>query len=101
VDFYVVADEDTVTGFAYVGIGGIAVRTPQEAARHIQALAEKEEELVLITTERIAHAIRPTVNRVRFGEQLPLIVEIPGPQGPSEGAPDLLKQIREAIGIRI
>ncbi len=98
--FYVVADADTVQGFRYAGIEGRAVASPEEAGEELERLASEQAELIVITTEQIANAMREVVSRIRFSEELPLIVEIPGPEGPSEQSPSLLKMIREAIGIR-
>ena len=99
-DFYVVADADTVVGFSYAGIAGAVVRTPAEAAAELDRLAQSQAELIVITTEQVADVVRDKINAIRFGEALPLIVEIPGPEGPSEKGPSLLKTIREAVGIK-
>ncbi|MHC4591951.1 MAG: V-type ATP synthase subunit F [Planctomycetota bacterium] len=99
-DFYVVADEDTVQGFRYVGIPGIVVETPEEAAAELDRLTASEAELIVITTERMAATARETVDAIRLKAKLPLIVEIPGPLGPTEESPSLLRLIRDAVGIR-
>ncbi|MCK4375048.1 MAG: V-type ATP synthase subunit F [Candidatus Brocadiae bacterium] len=107
-DFYVVADEDTVAGFRYVGIPGVVVADAEQAAAELDRLARSQAELIVITTEQIADTVREKVSAIRFlvpsgaegREALPLIVEIPGPQGPSEKSPSLMKMIREAVGIR-
>ena len=99
-DFYVVADEDTVAGFRYAGIPGTIVRSAAEAGAELGWLASEEAELIIITTEQIADSVREEINTIRFTEALPLIVEIPGPAGPSEASPSLMKMIREAVGIK-
>jgi vacuolar-type H+-ATPase subunit F/Vma7 len=100
VAFYVVADEDTVTGFRHAGVEGTVVATPEEAGRELDRLVEEGAQKVVITTEQIANSIREKVNAIRFGGAFPLIVEIPGPEGPSPDSPSLMKMIREAVGIR-
>jgi len=99
-EFYVVADRDTVAGFRCIGIPGVAVESSREAEAELGRLAESRAELIVITTEQVADTVREKVNAIRFGEALPLIVELPGPEGPSEESPSLLKLIREAVGIR-
>jgi V/A-type H+-transporting ATPase subunit F len=99
VEFYVVGDEDTVQGFRYAGVRGAVVTTPEEAEAELDRLSARQAELIVITTEQIADTVRQKVNAIRFGERLPLIVEIPGPEGPSEATPSLLAMIREAVGI--
>lgn len=98
--FHVVADEDTVIGFRHAGVEGTVVEKPEEAARELDRLAEEGGQTVAITTEQIANAIREKVNDIRYGGAFPLIVEIPGPEGPSPESPSLLKMIREAVGIK-
>ncbi len=99
-DFYVLADHDTVQGFRYAGLRGMAVTDPAEAAAELDRLADSKAELIVITTEQIANAIREKLNNVRFYKELPLVVEIPGPEGPSKESPPLLKMIHEAVGIK-
>jgi V/A-type H+-transporting ATPase subunit F len=100
-EFHVVADEDTVTGFRFAGIRGTVVADAEEAAAELDRLAREQAEQVVIVTERIADSVRDRINAIRFGETLPLIVEIPGPEGPRAEGPSLLKLIREAVGIKL
>jgi V/A-type H+-transporting ATPase subunit F len=100
-DFYVVADEDTVVGFRYAGVDGVIVDEPEDAARELDRLAAENAELIVIITERLANQVRERVNDIRYEGELPLVVEIPGPEGPDPDAPSLQKMIREAVGIRI
>jgi len=100
-DFYVVADEDTVVGFRYAGVPGAIVRTSAQAASELDRLVRQQKRIIIITTEQIANNVREKINAIRVGEAFPLIVEIPGPQGPSPESPSLLKMIREAIGIKV
>lgn len=99
-DFYVVADRDTVVGFRYVGVSGVVVDGPDEARAELERLRDQRAELIVITTERIAESVREEINALRYAEDLPLIVEIPGPEGPSTETPSLLRMIRDAVGIR-
>ena len=56
---------------------------------------------VIILTETVADSIRPQVERIRFESQQPLIVEIPGPDGPLPGRKSLRQLAQEAVGIHI
>ena len=98
--FYVLADRDTVTGFAGIGVPGMAVQSPQQAAAELDRLAAAKADMIVITTQQVADSIREKVNAVRFGGALPLVVEIPGPGGPSDASPSLMNLIREAVGIK-
>jgi len=99
-DFFVMADRDTVMGFGAIGIRGAVVGTARQAEAELDRLAAAGDTRIVITTERIANMVREKVNAIRFGEALPLIVEIPGPEGPSAEGLSLLKMIREAVGIK-
>ena len=99
--YFVIADCDTVLGFRYVGVRGREVATAEEA-RVALAQAEADSTIgVVILTEAVAELIRPEVNRIRFGVPRPLVVEIPGREGPRAGKLSLLDLIREAVGIRV
>ncbi len=99
--FYVVADEDTVTGFQHAGIPGTVVRNAQEARDELDRLVERGEKVIVITTEQVANMVREKINAIRYGGEFPLIAEVPGPEGPSPESPSLVKMIREAVGIRL
>lgn len=99
-EFYVVADEDTVAGFRFAGVRGMVAGTPDAAKTELQRLADEDAELIVITTERIADSVRDTVNAIRYEGELPLIVEIPGPREPGETTTSLEQMIRDAVGIR-
>ena len=100
-DFYVVADEDTVVGFRYAGVPGTIVHTAGQAGAELDRMVEQQKRIIIITTEQIANTVREKITRIRSAEAFPLIVEIPGPQGPSAESPSLLKMIREAVGIKV
>ena len=100
-DFYVIGDEDTVVGFRFAGVPGRVVRNAREAAEALRELTQDEREVITIVPEQVADMIREEINAVRFGESLPLVVEIPGPGGPREDAPSLLEMIGQAVGFKI
>jgi vacuolar-type H+-ATPase subunit F/Vma7 len=49
----------------------------------------------------VAAGIRQQVERIRFERDRPLIVEIPGPDGPLSGRKTLRQFAHEAVGIRV
>lgn len=99
--YYVIADEDTVLGFRYAGVPGEVVRSAQEARQAFQRAVEGRRAHVLILTDLIAETIREEVNAARTGPTWPLVVEIPGPEGPMAGKRTLLELIQEAVGVRV
>lgn len=99
--YHVIGEEDTVLGFRYAGVSGEIVRTADEARAALERAARLGDIAVLIITDTIADLVRDEVNRLRFDFELPLVVEVPGPGGPSPQRKDLLALIREAVGIRV
>lgn len=98
--YYVIGDSDTVLGFAYAGVAGEVVADAAGARSALLRIANEEPETIIIITDPIAESIREDVNRIRFDLTLPLVVQVPGPEGPME-KPSLLKLIQEAVGIRV
>jgi len=100
VECFVIADEDTVLGFRYAGVEGQAVRTPDEARAALAEQLEAARAGLIIMTDDIANELGDEISRLRFKSRTPLVVQIPGPDGPEPDRPDLLGLIREAVGIR-
>ncbi|HET6442665.1 MAG TPA: V-type ATP synthase subunit F [Phycisphaerae bacterium] len=99
--FFCVADEDTVRGFRLAGVEGEAVATAAEADQAIRRAAQRPDLGILIVTDTVAADVRELVDDVRMNRDRPLIVEIPGPQGPMPGRKTLRQLVQEAVGIRI
>lgn len=99
--FYCIADEDTVRGFRLAGIEGRAVTTLKEAQAALKAALDDAAIGILILTERVAADVRRQVDGVRSTRSRPLVVEIPGPEGPIPGRKTLRQFVQEAVGVRI
>ena len=99
--FFCIGDEDTVRGFRLAGVEGQAVTTPAQAAAALEAAVARADVGIVIVTDLVAADIRPQVDAVRTEEDRPLIVEIPGPEGPMPGRKTLRQFVQEAVGIRI
>ena len=99
--FYCIADEDTVRGFRLAGVPGQAVASAAAAAAALQVAADSRGADVILLTEGLAAEIGPLVETIRFEREHPLILEIPGPEGPSPGRRTLRELVEEAVGLRI
>jgi vacuolar-type H+-ATPase subunit F/Vma7 len=99
--FYVIGEEEIVTGFKLVGISGDVAGTQEEAQAAFKKAVALPDISVLIVTENISSMIREEVNEWQLSGEFPLIVEIPGLEGYMEGRKTLMDSIREAIGISI
>ncbi len=98
---FCIADEDTVRGFRLAGIGGQAVRTTEQAATALAGAAARSDCGLIILTEAVATGIRPQVDRLRLEQSRPVLVEIPGPEGPLPGRKSLRRLVQEAVGLRV
>ncbi len=99
--YHVIGDEDTVLGFRYAGIPGEVAADAAAAREAFERVIRLPDVAIVIIADRVADTIRPMVNAQRFGGVMPLVVEVPGPDGPSPEREDLLALIREAVGIRV
>ena len=99
--FYCIADEDTVRGFQLAGIAGEGVATDEQAAAALAKAVEASEHGIVILTQKVAAGIRRQVDAVRLERDSPLIVEIPGPDGPLAGRKSLRQFVQEAVGISV
>lgn len=96
----VVGDDNTVLGFALVGIDGTAVTAEDEAQSALEdAVAASDVEIVLIT-EQWAARVRERVDELKMTQIRPLVLEIPG-EGAEPAGTSLRELVRQAIGIRL
>jgi len=101
VKFFCIADSDSVRGFHLAGVEGRAVETAREAAEALESAAGRPDLGIVIITDAVAGQIRAEVDALRMGRAAPLVVEIPGPEGPMPGRKTLRRFVQEAVGIRI
>jgi V/A-type H+-transporting ATPase subunit F len=101
VKFYCIADEDTTRGFRLAGIGAQVVATAEEARVAIDNAVARPDCGIIIITEKVTTLVRPQVEMIRLTRDRPLIVEIPGPEGPLSGRKSLREFVQEAVGISV
>ena len=99
--FFCIADEDTVRGFRLAGVAGQVVNSREEAAAALDAAAARPDCGIVALTEKVADGIRREVEAIRLQRDRPLIVEIPGPEGPLPGRKSLRQFVQEAVGIHV
>ncbi len=100
-NFFIIGDEDSVLGFAMVGVDGIRAETEMEVRNAFAKVIDDDIYGIILITERCAEKIRLEVNKYIFTEQFPLILEIPDRNGPIPGKPGLKTIVDEAIGIKL
>lgn len=100
-NFFCIADEVTVRGFRLAGVKGQVVETAAQAGVVLESAMGQPDCGVIILTQKMADAIRNQVGNIRLSREGPLIVEIPGPEGPLPGRKGLREVVQEAVGIRV
>src|ERR1700739_366541 len=99
--FYCIADETTVRGFRLAGISGEVANSAAEPAPAVKMAATRRDCGVIILTEMIALSIPPLVDLIRFEQERPLIVVVPGPDGPVHERKSLRALVQEAVGVHL
>ena len=93
----VMGDQDSIYGFAALGLEPFSVTDPQEAERTLRDLAQGEYAVIYIT-EALAAQIEPAIDRYRSAG-LPAIILIPGASGNSgRGMTAVKKSVEQAVG---
>jgi V/A-type H+-transporting ATPase subunit F len=99
--FFCIGDEDTVAGFRMAGIEAQTATTPEQTWTAVENASVRPDCGVIIISERLADGIRGQIETIRLERERPLIVEIPGPEGPLPGRKSLREFVQEAVGMRI
>jgi V/A-type H+/Na+-transporting ATPase subunit F len=99
VKFYCVGDEDTVRGFRLAGVEGRVVTSASEAAEAFNQAAARAEYGIILLTQPVGVWVRERVDAWRLGRDRPLLVEIPGPDGPLAGRKTLRQLVHSAVGM--
>ncbi len=98
---FVIGNQDAVLGFSLVGVDGKIVTSAQEVNQALdEALADAQAGIVLVT-EDVSHLIQARMDHLKLRSTVPLIVEIPGPQGVSPDQPSLDEIVLRAIGVKL
>jgi vacuolar-type H+-ATPase subunit F/Vma7 len=77
------------------------VETPDEARRAFDEASGDPNVGVIITTEQMAQTIGEAVTRTLYQGTRPVVVRIPGPEGPLPQRRSLQELIQEAVGLRM
>jgi vacuolar-type H+-ATPase subunit F/Vma7 len=97
----VIGHPEAVLGFSLAGVGGRgATSIPEANAALDEALCARDTGIILVTQD-VARLIQPRMDELKRHSTLPLVVEIPSPDGVQEGEPSLGEVVLRAIGIKL
>jgi vacuolar-type H+-ATPase subunit F/Vma7 len=99
--FFCIADEDTVRGFRLAGVEGQAVASSEETTEALRRAVRRADIGIVVLTQPVAHSVQKEIEAIRMSTARPLVVEIPGPEGPMRDRKTLRQFVMEAIGISI
>ena len=98
---FVIGNQEAVLGFSLVGVHGKTVTSATEVNEALdEALSNAENGIVLIT-EDVAGMVQARMDQLKLRSTVPLVVEIPGPQGVATDQPSLNEVVMRAIGVRL
>lgn len=97
---FVIGDQNTVLGFALVGVEGEVVESVAEARAALErTLAQGDHQIVLMTRQWTGQ-MQPELDQLKLTTLEPVIVEIPGSRE-APPAQSLRQSIEKTIGIRL
>ena len=97
----VIGHPEAVQGMALVGVQGETASTEEEVNAALdRALAVPDVGIILVTDDA-ATLVESRIDQLKFHSEIPLVVEIPGPNSELEQRDSLNEVIKRAIGIKI
>jgi V/A-type H+-transporting ATPase subunit F len=97
----VIGNQEAVLGFSLTGVQGQVVVTMQEANQALDSALSNSEVGIVLVTQDLAKLIQPRMDQLQLRSTIPLVVEIPGPEGVSPDQPTLSDVVLRAIGVKI
>lgn len=97
----VIGNQEAVLGFSLAGVQGEVAETVEETNQALdKALSSTEIGIVLVTQE-VSRLIQSRMDQLQRRSTIPLVVEIPGPEGVRPDQPSLSDVVLRAIGVKI
>ena len=97
----VIGHPEAVLGFSLAGVEGIAVSTPEEINKALDDALAAEGIGIILITQDVSSQIQARMDQLRQRSTVPLVVEIPGPDGTSADKPSIGDVLLRAIGVKI
>ena len=97
----VIGHPDAVLGFSLAGVHGQAVTNAAEVHQALDAAFASQDTGIILVTQDVARLIQARMEDLKLHSTVPLVVEIPSPEGVSPGAPTLSEVVLRAIGIKL
>ncbi len=100
----VIGHPKAVLGFSLAGVQGKVVKDDLEANRALdEALKDDSDVGIVLVTQDVASMpeVAPRMEYLKLHSMVPIVVEIPGPEGVSPDQASLSDLVLKAIGVKI
>jgi len=97
----VIGHPEAVLGFSLVGMEGQVAANAVEANQALDNALATENIGIILVTQDVAGWIQSRMEDLKLHSTVPLVVEIPGPEGVGPNQPSLSDIVLRAIGVKI
>lgn len=97
----VIGHPEAVLGFSLVGVHGQVATSAAEVNQALDDALSAPDVGIVLVTEDVAGLIEARMDQLKLRSTMPLVVEIPPPEGVRHDQPSLSKAVRRAIGIKV
>jgi V/A-type H+/Na+-transporting ATPase subunit F len=100
----VIGNPEAVRGFSLAGVQGQVAETADEVNKALDNVLggpTASDVGIILITQDVSKFIQPRMDQLKLRSTVPLVVEIPGPEGVGADQPTLGDIVLRAIGIRI
>ena len=92
---------DAVLGFSLAGVDGRVATTAREVNQALDDVLSAPDVGIVLVTQDVADLIEDRMSQLKLRSMIPLVVDIPGPEGVRPGHPSLSEIIQRTIGVKI
>jgi len=96
----IIGNAEAVLGFSLVGVQGQVAENADEVNQALDEALRNPHVGIILVTEDVAKLAPARMDQLRMRSTVPLVVEIPGPQGPSPDQPSLSEVVQRAVGVK-
>jgi vacuolar-type H+-ATPase subunit F/Vma7 len=97
----VIGHPEAVLGYSLAGVQGQAVSTADEVNQALDKAIATPGIGIILVTRNVAKLIEARMDYLQLRSTIPLVVEIPGPEGVGPDQPSLSDVVLRAIGVKI
>jgi V/A-type H+-transporting ATPase subunit F len=97
----VIGHPEAVLGFSLVGVNGLVATNAAEVNKALDDALSAPDIGIILITEDVAAMIEARMDQLKMHSTIPLVVEIPAPEGSRPVKVPLSEVVKRAIGIKI